>query len=552
MSKHHPEMQHGASPLDRRAFLRRAATVAGALTAAGATTTNLTGCCDPSPAAPPIPVPSAPSNLTARPLSSTQIDLSWTDNASDETGFEVERADSGGPFLRVATLGSDALTYADSGLTGATSYAYRVRAVNAGGASDYSNSVSAATFPTPAGAPAAPTSLSGAELTTTGLILGWTDNAGDESSYRIEERIGDGEFTTRLTLASDATTLVVTGLASDTRYEFRVRAVNEAGASDPSNILRVRTGAVIELLSVSAAGTPGRLVIGWNDRAAGAVAFRIERRIDSGAFETVGSVTSVKREYVDEALVPGSRHAYRVSGEGELSLPVDEVVFDVPGLPAAPVGLSAVNDPADGSRVLLAWSPGEGGAPGEFHLERKGPLESFVELTLTPDSGATSHVDSGATPLNPYDYRVRASNVAGYSAYTAVVSAQQRAVFASGASTISGSIAGVLSTIGRGAAVSIRRNAQELGSGCRTNSNPTRVWLIRKSETEVSAVMAHCTHACLTLPSFQWQEANARFVCAHGSTFTVDGQIVNRAVSGQGSVPTLRAELFADRIEVYR
>lgn len=549
MSHSKPEMP----AFTRRGFLRRAATLAGVLTATGAATTQLTGCCDPPPAATALPAPNPPSGLSATAVSSTQIDLTWIDNAEDETGFEVERAGPDGIFQRVAALGSDALVYPDTGLSGGTSYSYRVRAVSENGPSDYSNTTAAATFPTPVGAPAAPTLLAGAGLTSTGLTLSWVDNATDETAYRVEFRDPDGEFGTLATLPRGATSLVVTGLTGDRRYEYRVRAVNELGASDPSNVLRIRTGAVIEALSVVADGTPGRLLVGWTDLTAGTVIFRVERRVGSGDFATAGAVTLGKREFVDTALVPGVEHAYRVSAEGELSLDAAPVAISVPKLPAAPLGFRVENDPADGSRLLVSWAPGDLAA-SRFHLERKGPLESFTERTLTPDALATNFIDSGGSPLTPYDYRVRSSNLAGYSPYTDTVTGQQRAVFASGSSTLSGTIAGVLATIGKGAAVRINRSAIELGSGCRQNSNPTRVWLIRKSATEVTAVMAHCTHACLTVPSFNWQEANSQFICAHGSRFDVDGQILQEAISGsnQGSVPTLRAELFPERIEVFR
>src|SRR5439155_17551527 len=40
--------------------------------------------------------PAAPSGLGATAASTTQIDLSWTDNSEGETGFKIERSDDGG------------------------------------------------------------------------------------------------------------------------------------------------------------------------------------------------------------------------------------------------------------------------------------------------------------------------------------------------------------------------------------------------------------------------------------------------------------------------
>ena len=90
--------------------------------------------------------PLAPSSLAASAVSSSQIDLSWVDNASDETNFEVERSLDGVNFALVPPpLDANTTSYSDSGLAASTTYSYRVRATNANGASAYSNTASATT-----------------------------------------------------------------------------------------------------------------------------------------------------------------------------------------------------------------------------------------------------------------------------------------------------------------------------------------------------------------------------------------------------------------------
>lgn len=77
----------------------------------------------------------------------SQINLTWTDNASDEANVEVERAtSSSGPWSKIATLGSNATSYSASGLLKNTTYYFRVRATNSNGASAYSNAASAKTL----------------------------------------------------------------------------------------------------------------------------------------------------------------------------------------------------------------------------------------------------------------------------------------------------------------------------------------------------------------------------------------------------------------------
>jgi hypothetical protein len=95
--------------------------------------------------------PAAPSGLTARPVSGTQINLSWLDNSANETAFEVEQCSvtvkgKCSTFVLIAILGANSVSYSSTGLSKATDYSYRVRAVNGVGPSAYSSVVKAKTL----------------------------------------------------------------------------------------------------------------------------------------------------------------------------------------------------------------------------------------------------------------------------------------------------------------------------------------------------------------------------------------------------------------------
>ncbi|NND45043.1 MAG: DNRLRE domain-containing protein [Xanthomonadales bacterium] len=89
--------------------------------------------------------PAAPTALAANAAGASAIDLAWTDNATDETGFSIERSTDGAVFTEVAVVPADAVAYTDSGLAGDTPYWYQVRAFNGAGNSAYSNVASATT-----------------------------------------------------------------------------------------------------------------------------------------------------------------------------------------------------------------------------------------------------------------------------------------------------------------------------------------------------------------------------------------------------------------------
>jgi hypothetical protein len=95
---------------------------------------------------PPPSLPAAPSGLTAAGLSRSAIALNWTDNASNEDGFRIERSGDGRTFKQIATVGVDATSFTDTGLAKGKLYYYRVRAYNGTGNSPYTATVSARTL----------------------------------------------------------------------------------------------------------------------------------------------------------------------------------------------------------------------------------------------------------------------------------------------------------------------------------------------------------------------------------------------------------------------
>ncbi len=93
-----------------------------------------------------IPESVAPTNLLATAVSSSQINLTWTDVSSSENGFVVERKAGADTFAVVTTLAANTTSYSSTGLNALTNYIYRVRGFVTGGASGYSNEASATTL----------------------------------------------------------------------------------------------------------------------------------------------------------------------------------------------------------------------------------------------------------------------------------------------------------------------------------------------------------------------------------------------------------------------
>jgi carboxypeptidase T len=183
--------------------------------------------------------PAAPTNLIATALSSTQINLTWGDSDSAEQGFKIERCTGVGciDFTQIATVEANVTNYSNTGLSASTSYSYRVRAFNASGDSDYSNTASASTPAAPL-VPPAPTNLTATAISKSQINLSWTDNADNETGFRIQRCKGSTctNFTQIATVDPNITSYMNTKLSPNTTYRYRVVAYNASGTSNYSNI----------------------------------------------------------------------------------------------------------------------------------------------------------------------------------------------------------------------------------------------------------------------------------------------------------------------------
>jgi len=193
---------------------------------------------------PQITIPTGPSSLNTTPISTTQINLTWADNSTNETGFKIERSpNASSGFAQIATVGANATSYSSNGLSANTTYYYRVRAYNSAGDSSYSNTANATTQSPVVTVPNPPSFLTGVSPSSNQVNLTWTDNSSDETGFKIERGVSSNPsaWSQIMTVASNVIDYSDTGLMANTTYSYRIRAYNATGDSNYSSIAVITT-----------------------------------------------------------------------------------------------------------------------------------------------------------------------------------------------------------------------------------------------------------------------------------------------------------------------
>lgn len=180
-------------------------------------------------------MPLVPTVLNATTVSTTRIDLTWTNNSVNDTGISIERSTDGVTYAEIGMVPPALAIYSDVTCTEGTRYYYRVRCYAATTYSAYSNADSDYTLPL------APTVLTATTVSDTRIDLAWTNNSANDTGISIE-RSTDG-----ITYAEINTVLPALAVYSDitcvpyTLYYYRIRCYVIATYSAYSNVDSERT-----------------------------------------------------------------------------------------------------------------------------------------------------------------------------------------------------------------------------------------------------------------------------------------------------------------------
>ncbi|HOX21380.1 MAG TPA: fibronectin type III domain-containing protein [Candidatus Paceibacterota bacterium] len=372
-----------------------------------------------------ITVLPAPASLNCSTQGGDKINLFWSDNSINETGFKLERTTSTcSGFVYFADAEAEATSYSDTGLTSNTTYCYKAKAYNSFIESSYSGTASCTTT----NPPAAPSSLAAVASATssTQINLSWTDNSSSETGFHLRRAAGSAcDVSSPLvqSVGSNVISASDINLGEGTKYCYIVCAYNNDGEAcsalaTATTSLSAPSGTTFETIA------PTSLVINWVDNSIGEAGFKIERAIGScsAGFSQIGTAGANAIVYSDTTLTCSGlsydSYCYRVRAyTADADSSYATVVSVKPTLPCAVSGLNASIISAE--QIDLHWNDNSGNETG-FRIDKKTGSGGTYSSLATKDANVTSHSDSGLSDGTTYYYRVYPYNNDGDSNYSEV------------------------------------------------------------------------------------------------------------------------------------
>ncbi len=352
-----------------------------------------------------ITYPPVADDFTVTPTSTSQVELTWS-AVTGLTGQTLEREEGqSGNWISIP-VGAQANSYTDTNLMEGTELSYRLKTSNSTGDSEYTDVITTHTWP------AAPGGLNALALSDTTLELSWTDNSHGESGYIIEDRTFGGDWRELATVIPDTTSIETPELVGGLDYDFRVRAWNDGGESDNSNVVTAKPlilPAPTDLLALQTYSD--RIVLHWKDNADDELGFTVEASTDGINYTSVGSAPADADGTTISGLAIGTSYSLRVRAYNAtmvsewvtLGASTDSIV--------EPSRVTAqYNDGDQSVTALVTWTDNSDNET-QFLVWAASPYsETGFDLMFIADADAQSALIPGFAPGKAYMLYVQAND----------------------------------------------------------------------------------------------------------------------------------------------
>ena len=331
-----------------------------------------------------ITAPPDPSASTASVIGQTSFTANWS-TSTGASGYLLDVATDAAFTSFVGSYNDFPVTSTSTsvtGLTGGTTYYYRVQATNAGGTSGNSSTIVVLTIPAP------PVASAATSVAQTSFVANWAASTG-ATNYFLDVSTSNtfASFVSgyqNLSVGTVSNYTVNTNLSVATTYYYRVRAVDASGTSTNSSTISVLTLTATAVATAATSITQTSFVANWTS-VSGASSYSIDVATDN-AFTSivynnvnVGNLTS----YTANSLNSNTTYYYRVTannatGSSPYSNIISATTFSIASSQASNLTFSAVST----NSITVSFTPGNGSA-------RLVVVKAGSALSTIPTNGVT-------------------------------------------------------------------------------------------------------------------------------------------------------------------
>jgi fibronectin type 3 domain-containing protein len=362
---------------------------------------------------------SAPTSITASPISASEISVSWT-APQDNVGLSkylIFMGTSASNLVQVTTAGSTKTSYTSTLLSPGTTYYYGVEAVESGINSPMSPLVSTNTL----ALPDPPSNVTATATSPTQIVLSWQEtlrNGLTIANYQVWQGSATSQIAKIATATS--TTFTIRNLTPNTSYYYEIIAV-DSGRDDsvPSPQVSVTTlpmpPAPTNLAATTPAATQIALTWQWSPLPSGLAAARylVFCGTSPNNATQVGTATSQSYTY-RSATAATTYYCYveAVDTGNDNSAPTSQIVVTTAPMPNAPVNVSVIANA--NTRVTLSWTenlPANGLPISNYTIYRGTSPNNLAQVAIRT---ASPYVDTTVSALTTYYYAVLATDTGRY------------------------------------------------------------------------------------------------------------------------------------------
>jgi len=391
----------------------------------------------------PPPLPATPTGLALTAESSTVLSAAWTDNASNEDGYEVELHSNASftALVESETLAAGATAKTFTGLVSNTTYWCRVRAFNASGFTPYDTDDEATLSSSVDG----PTNVSGLGFgggSPDGIVW-WHEDIADETGFDVQVSDGGGfgigtDVDTSVAADVEHLEVELTNITGGGNRFVRVRATYAGGVvsdwatttfrdSNNDAVAAAPSGNALEALSSTSLEQswtpPGGLATARNleFQIAEDASFTQKVRTDEDGDETATSHTWT-------GLEPGTTYYSRVrvgTSSGGPHGPWSATASSPTGAPDAPSAHTVTDQQPD--QITHTWTDPDGATHVDIEIAEDAAFTVGVQqdhgVALGTGTKTWTSLDEGTQ----YWVRVRGANSAGDGDWDTIATASQYA-----------------------------------------------------------------------------------------------------------------------------